>query len=911
MTRFERILLAVLLRAFPARFRLQFGETMRESFEAACIEYRATGRLSLAMFLARTTIDMARSGLSERWRPTTPVFTGPARGARGRISMMDVTLGLRMLRKHPASAAIAVFALAVGIPVGLAPAHVADAIEAPLPVDEGDRVVLLRYWSTGTARPHPMTSFDYGRLRDGLRSFESIGAARSVAVAVEHGAAVVPVSGAEVSASTFDVLRVAPLVGRTLVASDESAGAPPVAVIGENLWQAVFGGGLDAIGKTVQISGRPHTIVGVMPAAFRFPSRHSLWIPLAGRAVATPTDGDRLTVFGRLADAVSVQAAQQEFAAVADRLFAEHPDVYQHVGAEVTPFALSVFAFRQGGLRSLPEYYIVQLLTFVLLGVACTNVGLLVYARSAMRAVEFAIRSALGASRARIVLQVFTESLVLAAAAAGAGLLVINFLTGYALALMFGSDVLTWPYWVNLGVTWRTVLRAVGLAAVSAAVAGAIPALRVTGRSVQQNLQRSRAGRTGTRFGGFSGALIVVDVAVAVVVIGLAAGLTPKLRQVSSSPDSVGIRADEFLAVAVRLPGASSSARNLRGGDDDPRAAAAALQRVLVESLEAEPGVRAVTVASALPRMDHEIRLIELEEDVPVEGRRADRVRTAMVDVSYFGALGQPILTGRGFNASDVGDDRTAVIVNTTFVERALGGRNPIGRRVRYRPWGDGEPGPWYEIVGVVGPLGMHVLDGNSDQGIYHPAAPGELLPAWLAIHVGPDAAAFAPRLREIASQVAPAAVVGNPVVLDTMFEGDWYLMLGVVWGGTLLVGLLLALAASGLYAIMSFTVAQRTREIGVRIALGAEPLGIVRVVARRAAIQIALGVALGMPVAGRILYGLHRQAGIEHSSFAVAAWTLLPGLGVLAATALVACTAPTLRALQITPTEALRSGGE
>ncbi len=242
--------------------------------------------------------------------------------------------------------------------------------------------------------------------------------------------------------------------------------------------------------------------------------------------------------------------------------------------------------------------------------------------------------------------------------------------------------------------------------------------------------------------------------------------------------------------------------------------------------------------------------------------------------------------------------------LNTGFVANVLGGQSAIGRRIRYLPWGDGEPGPWLEIVGVVGSLGMRVVSPTQDQGVYQPFAPGDLGSVQLGIHVGGDPVSFTPRLRAIAAEVDPTAVVTTGGVLSDVFEGDWYLMRALGWGGGLLVAILLALAASGIYAMMSFAVTERTTEIGIRSALGARRRDVASSIGLRAMGQLVAGVVLGMPLAG-VFYG-----GNADSALAGMVGAFLFGVAVIATVGLVACTGPTLRALRITPSEALRGKG-
>jgi putative ABC transport system permease protein len=446
-----------------------------------------------------------------------------------------------------------------------------------------------------------------------------------------------------------------------------------------------------------------------------------------------------------------------------------------------------------------------------------------------------------------------------------------------------------------------TVLRGLGLAAGCAVVAGVVPVVRMTGRSIDASIKRARAARSGTRLGGLSSALIVLDVAVAVVAVAVAGGLWGKVQATRPSEARDGIRAAEVLSASFDVP--SSDRREV-----------ARAQTALVDRLRGEPGVRAVTFATALPRMDHPTMLMEVDQGATVAAAPAPApaagpftVRTARVAIDFFDALAQPLVAGRGFDSRDLDGNRTAVIVNTTFAQRAFGSTNAIGRRLR-RVGSDREPaGPWLEIVGVVGPLGVHALTPSQDDGVYLPLAPGDVNPVRVAISVRGDAAAVAPRVHAVALAVHPGAAIATPVPLDRMFEGDWYVLRGFVLAAALLVAVLLSLAASALYAILSLVVSQRTREIAIRVALGAPRWGIARDVAARAVVQIGAGVLVGLPFAGALGYEFLEITGAGGSGPAAVAMASGLGAAVLLLVSLAACTMPTRRALRIAPTEALR----
>ena len=898
--------------------------------------------------IALRTEDLVASGLSpeEASRRAHREFghveshREAARASRGlhlvdqvRFSWVDVKLGLRMLKKHPGLTLVASFALAVGIPVGMAPVHLASALNAPLPEDHADRVRMIRFWDPAAVSAEAPAFREFARFRQELATFDALGAFRASAYNVDseddRGA---PVSAAEMTASGFGVLGVRPLLGRALTPRDEAVGAPEVVVIGYDLWRNRFGGDPHLVGQTIRLGQVPHRVVGVMPKGFLFPVRQQLWVPLREPAGGAADADFAVRVFGRLKDGISQTEAQAELGAVASRRLADEPEERLRYRAEVVPFGIGAIGLPRGGLAGLPEFYLFEILALALLFVACSNVAMLVFALTATRFQELAVRSALGAGRARIVSQIFVETLVLAIGSAGVGLVTIGWLLEQArrLAVARGFDL---PYWLHLGISGESIVWAILLAVLSATIAGVVPALKLTGTKIHESIKAAEAGRSGIRFGGVTGVLIVADVALAVSVTGLALALALYLWDVATPGDRVGIPAGEYLAAEVWLPAseleepaAGAEGVDGTGTDDsaqrlDEEGIARRLgptQRLLVERLKAEPGVRGVAVASALPRMDHRTERVEIDGESGPDGfgqagsQGSWRVRTATVDVDYFAELDRPIVAGRGFDRSDLLRDASPVVVNTLFAERLLSGRSPVGLRMRFVSPKAGDTTPWHEIVGVVGPLGMNVLNPQGDPGVYLPAAPGGIHPFQLAIHLGGSPETFAPRLREILTEVDPAAVLGAPVVLDRVYPGDWYLMGAIVGGLGLLVVILIGLGASGLYAILSFAVSERTREIGIRAALGASRGAVVMTVLRRSALQVVAGALLGLPVAAWLLVALRSDAvagaaagGSSSTPLVLAA--LAFAVGIVAVIGAFSSVAPLRRALSIEPSSALR----
>ena len=549
-------------------------------------------------------------------------------------------------------------------------------------------------------------------------------------------------------------------------------------------------------------------------------------------------------------------------------------------------------------------FYLYSLQPILLLMLVCGNVSIMILARTATRSGEIAVRTALGASRIRIVSHIFVEALVLALLATGLGLFVANWSAHQVQTLLGGQ----FPYWMDLGLGLPTVLLALGLAVFCAGVASVVPALKATGRGIHRNLQRSAARVSAIRFGGGSTALIVAEVALSVGALSFGAALTRTVFQ--DTTGEMGIELDHYLSAQLRIPLVDPTLGQSGTYLDEFWNHVSTTQVELKRRIESEPGVLSVAMARDLPGMEQRRgRGIEVEGDIASGSPRSVQVAEGTVDVHFFQDLGRPILEGRDFSSGDIpeqrGAHRDAVIVNTTFVEQVLGGRSPIGKRIRYVRR-DRNSSPWYEIVGVVGPLGMNPLNPARDAGVYHPAGPGEIHPVGYVIEAGDDPVAFTPRLRAIAAEVDPAAMIQRAMLLSDLedLEASTFRSLAVVV--VLLSAVAILLSAAGLYALMSFTVAQRTREIGIRTALGAHARSIVSTITRRAAIQLGLGVVLGAAFSALILViASYGEILMPQNMFLVVA-------GVVAGTVLVgmlACLMPTLRGLRIQPTEALREG--
>ena len=846
-------------------------------------------------------------------------YKDEARAARGlravdeiRVSWLDVKLGGRMLVKYPGLTLVAGLAFAFAIAVGAAGFELISQVAAPtLPLPGGDRVVAIRAWDEAASDQEHRLAHEFTSWRGTLRTVAALGAHRSVQRnLVVPGGEVTPVTLAEISASAFQVAAVRPLLGRVLLPADEQPDAPPVLVIGYDAWRTRFAGDTAVVGRTVRLDGTPHTVVGVMPDGFAFPTSYSWWTPLHLSASGyAPGEGPPIEVVGRLAPGATLESAQAELATLARRAASDFPETRARVRPEVVPLGQSLFTVRVGmKLRAALRAANLPLVLFLVL--VCGNVAMLMFARAATRETELVVRTALGASRGRVVMQLFTEALVLGAVAAVVGLAAAGFIVRVGLSAADGPTGAL-PFWIRASLSPTTVLYAIVLTLLGAVIAGVVPALKVT-RGLASRLRAGSAGGGGLRFGGIWTVVIVCQVAVTVAfpILALSAWRsTARQRALEAS-----FPAAEYLMVSLAM-GPASALGELADTSAAARVRLRAARTELARRAAAEPAVLEVTGASALPLMYHPWRRVEVEGVAAsvADSAAAPRVSSAHVAEDFFAVFDAPILSGRGFDSGDLTPDSRVVIVNRSFVDEALGGRNPIGRRVRYTAFEeasggrspDAPPGPWYEIVGVVPDLGMKAAgDARAAAGLYHPAAPDADALAYLAVHARGDAASLAPRLRELAAAVDPTLRLDTVLPMDEIQAGDLR-MEGYIFRLLLVVSALaLTLSLAGVYAVTSFTVARRTREIGIRVALGADPRRVAATIVRRPLVQVALGVLLGCSLLALLQAtssnGLSVRAGFLVGAYGTA----------LFAVCLLACVVPARRALAVEPTEALRAEG-
>lgn len=806
---------------------------------------------------------------------------------------LDAKLGGRMLRKSWGLTLVGGLAMAITIGLGASIFTIWDAVSGTrLPLDEGDRVVAIQTLNRGTQQVNSLTPLaDFRRWRETLTSVAQVSAMRprNLTVVTRDGA-LEPVRAAEITASAFQLARVQPLMGRPLIDSDEREGAEPVAVIGHRLWEEAFASDPSVIGQRLQVGDTPHVVVGVMPRGFRFPVNQRLWMPLRTDRVSDAGPDSDVFVFARLAAGASQERAQVEVATIG---LLPRNQARETAQAEprVVRYAAGFLPLVHGNRWLTGVIFLVGALLLV---PPCANIAILVYARTVTRREEFAARTALGASRARIVMQVFVELLVLAAGAGILGFFIARQYSGQLIGMvvpMMGPGSV--PFWMDFTPSLPTVLWVAAFSVFAAGIAGGIPTLHAT--KMWRRLGPSALGNRGSaRLGKTWMTLLATQVAVSLAILPSAT----EMIWGAFRPMFVGqaLPLDEFLSGVLVL-------------DGEDRSRFDGLRREVVRQLASGPGISGVAVSAS-------VLMEEPEVDIEVEGLGPSDTEAKFntVDDAFFKVLGFRFLAGRSFEPGDFTPGRRPVIVNRSFVAEIVGGPpsqgfggaggNALGRRVRYLETTDtrgASPPPpgWHEIVGVV-----EDLPGDNDGPvIFHPMT-APVHPASLIVRRGSTGLGPAvDRLRAVVAGLDSRLKVERLRSFEDIYEENqsddktFATALGII----VLVVLLFSMA--GMYTLVTFIVSQRWREIGVRTALGAQPRRLLAGIFGRAAVPLLIGALVGC------------AAGIRLESWlpiAAAGGRIIPGIVPVSAAlmiliGLLAVAGPARRAIRIDPTEALR----
>ncbi|MGE0157994.1 MAG: ABC transporter permease [Gemmatimonadales bacterium] len=803
----------------------------------------------------------------------------------------EVRYALRMLLKHPTVSGMAVFALAFGIGLpAVMFSIVYGGLWRGLPYANGDRIVSVGWLDPAIdTEVRAVPQHDYVDWAAQQTSFERLAAYYEGTVNVRWDDEPERFDGAFVTHDFFRTLGVEPEIGRVFRDEDDDFGAPATVVLSHDVWMDRFDGDPNAMGRVVTVNGEPAEIIGVMSEGFRFPTTQRIWVPLRIDVLGSPRDsGVDLFVFGPLREGVSRDAAMVELSGIMARLAAEYPETNARI---LTPAVLPIQERFVGPEGKSMLYAMMATVSLVLL-IACANVANLLLARAAARTREVGIRTAIGASRARVIRQMLLEAFAIALVAAvfGVGIAWLG-VSSFARAIVVASP----PTWMVFEVD-GPILAFIALGAVmSALLAGGIPALKASGTDVSTVLKDESRGSSSLKIGRLSRVLVVGQIAMSLGLL-VSAGLMTKSIATLRTYDYPFETDAVFTARLGLFPSDFPDTLSRR-----------AFYRDVEARLREIPEARFSALASVLPGISSGGGFVTIDgasHAGSAEDSDYPRAEAGIVGSGYFATVGVEILRGRDFDARDLADAEPVAIVNQTFADRHFPGESPLGRRIRAGAAGSTQP--WRTIVGVVPDLHMQGMeDTREDQsGYYIPLEQGDA--QFMSILARGPAQPMA--LTEAVRDAVMSVHAGTPLYFvqtlqSRIDETTWiFNVFGSLFLGFGAVALFLA--SVGLYAVMAFTVARRTPEVGIRLALGATRGQVLSLVMRQGLGQVLLGLLLGSGLA------LLASRGLALILFEVSPYDpfVFAGIAlVLAGTGALATLVPARRASRADPSIALR----
>jgi putative ABC transport system permease protein len=799
--------------------------------------------------------------------------------------IQDLRYGVRVLLKRPAFTAIIVLALAIGIGANTAIFSVINAILLrPLPYKNPDRISMIWLDNKKLGVDQDWHSYpNYMDYKEQNQSFEDMAAFNDRSFNLTGAGEPVRVTGVWATASMFPVMGVEPALGRAFAVEEEEPGKDLVVVISNGLWQRLFGADRDVVGRPINLNGVDRTIIGVMPPGFSFPEKETeIWVPLALSPQRKQARGAfSLKAVGRLKPGVTIEQARADMGAIATRLQEQYPNMAGY-GVNLVPLHEQV----TGKVR--PALLVLLVAVAFVLLIACANVANLLLARAAVREREMAIRAALGARRSRIVRQLLTESVVLAILGGVAGLLIAT----WGLDVLIALSPPDTPRLEQVGVDVRVMAFTLGVSLLTGLVFGLVPALESSKPDMNESLKEGGRGSTGGRRGSrVRNLLVVSEIALSLVLL-ICAGLMIR-SFVRLQAFDLGFNPNNLITMHVQLPG--SKYRNEQQAVDF-------FQR-LFKRLESAPGVQAAGGISSIFLSD-----TPNSTTFTIEGRPpqpdAERVEVPVdgVTSNYFRVMGIPLLKGREFDDRDVIGSTPVAIINETFARRFFADEDPVGKRFVY---GNPDPrNPWITIVGVVAD--------TRRTGFEKAVRPETFLPQYqnpdtaltIVARTASDPAGFANTLRgEVWAVDKDQAVYDIKTMDQTLSEMTsrrrfTMTLLGVLAGAALI------LAAMGIYGVISYSVTQRTHEIGIRLAMGAQTSDVLRLIVGQAARLAFEGVSVGLVASfsltrfmSSLLYGVSATDPLTFAAISL----------VLTGVALGASYVPARRAMRVDPIVALR----
>jgi putative ABC transport system permease protein len=794
----------------------------------------------------------------------------------------DARYGLRMLLKKPGFTLTAVITLALGIgATSTIFSFVNGILLRPLPYLDSERLVLLDEIaarqgnaSMGVSPPNFLDWREQNRVFTGVAAFDDGGYSLTGNGEPER------LPGAGISYNTFEILGVAPILGRTFTAEEDRPGNDLVVILGHGLWERLFGAKPEVIGQKVTLNNRSRTVIGVMPPDFKFPEVADLWVPLAIDTSQWTRNDHGWSAVARLKPGVTLEQAQSGITAVARRIEEQNPVTNEGMGVNLIPLREGLAGDYRKALLIL-----MGVVGLVLL-IACANVANLVLARASARAKEVAIRTALGAGRWRVFRQLLTESVVLGlmGGSLGCGL------AFWGLDLLLAAIPIDLPFWMKFNLDGRVLGFTAGVTLLTGLVFGAAPALQTSKVDLNEALKEVGRSASGASRHRMLRSLVVAEVALSLVLL-IGAGLMMRsfMRLQHTNP---GLNPRNLLTLRVNLPGVKYNTPEKRQ----------IFYKELLERVSALPGVQAAGAVSRLP-----LGGVNWGRSLTVEGfpvlpvGQAPAVNHCVITPKYFRAMGIPILIGRDFTDADARDPMKVTIIDERLAREYWPNESPIGKRVRFGPPEDNEP--WHTIVGVVGAVKHESLNLTRRKTVYLPHAEIAINGMALAVRAA-NPEKLAPAIRGQVKAMDPdLPIIDVRTMTEVISRSVWQPRLYAILFGVF-AAVALALASVGVYGVMAYSVSERTREIGLRVALGARRRDVLKLVFARGLALTLIGAGIGLGAA----LALTRL--MQSMLFEVSATDPLTFAGLAALLSLVAtlaCYLPARRATKVDPMIALR----